>query len=275
VAEPRGGRRRRTLAGTRASLALALALLLAGAGASADEAKALSVERGYALQREATEHLLAGGARIAGYKAAFTSEAAQRSMGIASPAYGPLFASMQIESGGALEWAEYQALRAEIEVAFRLGAELAAPFDLAALKAAVASLHVALELPDLRFEGTPTIGALIASGVGARHFALGPPHAPAGIDAAALECELRVDAAVFTRARGSAALGDPWRALAWLVEEHLRRGGRFAAGDVILTGSLGAIWAPGETPPRELVGRCDRLGEVRVRVDAPSSAASP
>jgi 2-keto-4-pentenoate hydratase len=266
VAEPRGGRDRRTAPGTRAPLAFALALLVGAALARGDDGAPLTVERAYAIQRETTERSIAGGERVAGYKAAFTSETAQRAMGIASPAYGPLFASMQIESGGALDLPEYKALRAEVEVAFRLGTAISAPLDREALRAAVASLHVALELPDLRLPGTPSAAALIADGVSARHFALGAPHSPAGIDAAGLDCELLVDGALFTRARGNAALGDPWNALAWLVEEHLRRGGRFAAGDVILTGSLGAIWAPGEKPPSELTGRCDRLGEVRVRV---------
>ena len=218
MAEPRGVRGRRPAA--RAPLALGLALCLLAAGARADGEAVLAVERGYASQRRATERLLAGGARIAGYKAAFTSASAQRAMGIASPLYAPLFESMRIDSGAALDLAEYTALRAEVEVAFRLGAELAAPFDPTALRAAVASLHVALELPDLRLAGRPTAEALIADGVGARHFALGPAQSPQGIDAAALDCELRVDGVRFTRARSNAALGDPWKALAWLVEEH-------------------------------------------------------
>jgi 2-keto-4-pentenoate hydratase len=232
------------------------------------------VELGYATQRRQTEGRLARGERIAGYKAAFTSEPAQRAMGIAAPAYAPLFESMRIEAGGLLDLAGYTALRAEVELAFRLGADLGAPFDPGALRLAVASLHVALELPDLRPAGRPTVGALIADGIGARHFALGPPHPPQGIDAAALGCELEVDGSRVASGKGSAALGDPWKALAWLVEEHLRSGGRLAAGDVVLTGALGEIWTPGATPPRELVARCERLGEVRVRV-APSSPGSP
>lgn len=272
MAESGGVRGRRSAA--RAALTLALALFGPAPDARPDESAAPGVERGYAIQRRETERRLAEGARIAGYKAAFTSEATQRAMGIASPAYGPLFASMQIEPGRALPLAGYTALRAEVEVAFRLGAELRPPFDPAALRAAVASLHVALELPDLRLAGRPTAGAVIADGVGARHFALGPPHSPQGIDAAALDCELRVDGELVTRARSSAALGDPWKALAWLAEEHLRRGGTLAAGDVILTGALGDIWAPGAAPPRELAARCEQLGEVRVRVAA-SAPASP
>jgi 2-keto-4-pentenoate hydratase len=173
---------------------------------------------------------------------------------------------MRLEPGAALDPAGYTGLRAEVEIAFQLGADLEGPFAPARLRAAVASLHVALELPDLRLAGQPAVAELIADGIGARHFALGPPHPVQGIDVAALECELGVDGAVFSRARGSAALGDPWRALAWLVEEHLRRGGRLRAGDVVLTGALGEIWSAGPHLPRELAARCERLGEVLVRV---------
>jgi 2-keto-4-pentenoate hydratase len=232
----------------------------------AEDDAPIDVDRGYALQREAAQRRLAAGDRIAGYKAAFTSAAAQRAFNVASPAYAPLLESMRIEPGGTLDASEYSGLRAEVEIAFRLGAPLDAPFDPAALRRAVESLHVALELPDVGGAPPASAGALISEGLGARHFAVGAPHRPQGMNAAGLACALEVDGAVFSRGRGSAALGDPWRALEWLAAEHLKRGGRLRAGDVILTGSLGEVWAAGATPPQALVGRCDGLGEVRVRV---------
>jgi 2-keto-4-pentenoate hydratase len=244
---------------------LAQRLLAARAG-SAPLPADLDVERAYAIQAELTRRLTARGERVIGYKAAFTTPGAQRAMGVDAPAYAPLFASMLVESG-AVPFSRYTAPRAEVEVAFRLGRDLRAPFDPQALRAAAASIHVALELPDVRIEGKVGAAALIADGAGARAFALGPPREPAGLDVAALSCSLEVDGARFTQGTASEALGDPWKSLEWLAREHLRRGGRLAAGDVILTGALGEIWVQGETRPRELVARCDELGEVRVRVD--------
>lgn len=280
--EPRAARAGR---GPRSPTALILVALLCAAPGDAGDAELvaqllaaraapraiappseLDVERGYAIQREITRRLLASGARVSGYKAGFTSAGAQKAFGIANPVYAPLFEDMRVEPGGSIRAGEYAALRAEVEVAFRLSAGLEPGFDAAALRRAVGSVHVALDLADLRLEGRPSAGALIADGVGARHYALGPPHAASDLHPAPITCELEVDAAVFTRAPSSDALGDPWQALAWLAAEHLRRGGRFEAGQVILTGALGRIYAPTGAPPRALAGRCERLGEVRVSV---------
>jgi 2-keto-4-pentenoate hydratase len=74
---------------------------------------------------------------------------------------------------------------------------------------------------------------------------------------------LRIDGDIVAKGKGSAALGDPLEALAWLARKLIARGRHLRAGDIILTGAL-APMTP--LPPRALVEvEVDRLGRVAFR----------
>jgi 2-keto-4-pentenoate hydratase len=61
---------------------------------------------------------------------------------------------------------------------------------------------------------------------------------------------IRIDGDVVGEGKGSAALGDPLEALAWLARTVVARGRPLRAGYVVLTGSLAAMVPP---PPGALV----------------------
>jgi 2-keto-4-pentenoate hydratase len=171
-------------------------------------------------------------------------------------------ASMRVDDATAVSLGGYRALLGEVEIAFSLARSLprGAGADPETLRSAVASVHVALDLADLRFDpdaGTPPVGDIIADGVGARRYVLGPPRDSLLLERRT-ECTLHVDETLVSRAPASDAWGDPWRVLEWVSSRT-----PLEAGEVVLTGALGSIYQ-GAKAPLSLVGACSGLGEARV-----------
>jgi 2-keto-4-pentenoate hydratase len=132
---------------------------------------------------------------------------------------------------------------AEAEFAFRMARDLPprdAPYTVAEVLDAVATLHPAIEIPDTRFDDVAHAGApqLIADNACAHQFVLGPAATAdwRGLDLAAH----RAIGTVAGRSRegvGSNVLGDPRVALAWLANELSRHGETLHAGQVVTTGT--------------------------------------
>ena len=240
------------------SAAVAVALALACAGTSA-------LERAYTAQDRVVAERAAQGAGLAGYKLAFTSPAAQRTWGAGGPAFAPLFGDMR--AGTSVDAGSYSRLMAEVEIALRLKRDVedpaASPRELAE---AVASVHVALEVPDDRFERRPSVPELIADGLGARRFALGPPVDPSGLALGEIECRLSLEGRELGRGLGRDALGGPYRALGWLAAQLAKRGQSLRAGQVVLTGSIGPPYVAHDDPEGLYRAECTRLGGVELSV---------
>ena len=223
-----------------------------------------SLEDAYRSQERASAERIAQGELI-GYKVAFTTAASQARWGIDEPAHAPLFRSMRV--GGTGRAAAYATLLAELEIAFVLDAPLAGPgVDAPQARAAVRSVHAAIELANNRLGANPPVLELIATGIGAHNFALGPAVDPAGVDLVRAECALEVDGAVHTRGAPSDALGDPYAALAWLANALAERGQALAAGQTVLTGALGQAFVT-DRPAHRYRASCTDLGAAEVQLD--------
>ncbi len=93
-------------------------------------------------------------APLFGWKIAATSEAGQRHINVDGPLAGRLLAERVIEEGATVSLATNLMRVAEVEFAFRFGADLpprAEPYAVDEVMAAVAALHPAIELPDSRY----------------------------------------------------------------------------------------------------------------------------
>jgi 2-keto-4-pentenoate hydratase len=133
---------------------------------------------------------------------------------------------------------------AEPEFAFVFGRDLSprtAPWTTPEVLDAVATLHLALEIPDARYAEFVHAGEaqLVADNACAHDLVLGPA-APDGWRALDLVSHV-VRAEVVGRYRrdgsGAAVLGDPRVALTWLVNELSAIGETARAGQVVITGT--------------------------------------
>ena len=181
---------------------------------------------------------------LQGWKIAATSTAGQAHIGVDGPLAGRLLAEMIHEDGATLALASNRMRVAEPEFAFRMGSDLAPrarPYTTGEVLAAVGALHVAIEIPDSRFEDFVTAGAaqLIADNACGHRFVLGP-EAPAlwrDLDLAAHRVVGRVGDRIARDGRGANVLGDPRIALTWLANELSRHGVTLAAGQIVTTGT--------------------------------------
>lgn len=227
--------------------------------------KPATLEEGYAVQDAMAAN---AGQPVSGWKIAATSAAGQRHIGVTEPLAGRLFADFILPDGARLPAAPLQMRVVEAEFAFRLGRDLpagAAPYDPAEVCAAVADLHLAIEIPDARFEPFDTIGPaqIVADDAFAAWFVLGPKvDGWAGLDLPGQAVRVWKNGTVAAEGKGANALGDPRLALTWLANERARRGDGLKAGEVITTGTCITPLqiAPGDAVVAEFVG----LGRVTV-----------
>ena len=200
------------------------------------------------------------GQRVAGWKIAATSAAGQAHINVGGPLAGRILSGGVVSADVALSLVGNRMRVVEPEFGFRLGRRLApraASYTVDEVMAAVASLHPTFEVPDSRFAEFTRAGQaqLIADAACCGPFVFGPA-APAPWRELDLRSH-RVHANVSNRngvrfareGEGSAALGDPRAALAWLVNELSALGIALEAGQFVSTGTCMVPLAvqPGDT----------------------------
>lgn len=205
----------------------------------------------YAVQGINTRFWQAQGRRIVGHKAGLTSQAVQRQLGVDQPDFGVLFEDMRVADKGTLDPARCLQPRAEAEIAFVLKADLPAiDTTPAQVAAAVASVHAAVEIVDSRIaDWNITLADTVADNGSSAFFVLAEAGRPlAGLDLANVTMEMFIGGAKVSTGIGSAVLGDPLNAAAWLARTLAERGAPLKAGEVLLSGALGPMVAlrPGD-----------------------------
>lgn len=225
----------------------------------------LTIEDAYAVQDALVRLREEQGERVIGAKLGLTSRAKQRDMGIDRPIFGWLTDAMALEPGSALDVSTLVQPRAEPEIAFLLGEDLAGADTTAAhVLAATRMLVPAIEVLDSRFPDYRfAIADVIADDASAGRFALGACGAPPeGIDLGLVGCVFERNGELLATASGAAALGHPAAAVAWLVRSLAARGRGLRAGQVVLSGGLTSAVPVG--PGDAVVARFDRLGTVEL-----------
>jgi 2-keto-4-pentenoate hydratase len=196
---------------------------------------------GYAISAEIERQ---SGDRRVGWKIAATSVAGQRHIGVDGPLAGPLFASRVLERGANV-CLDGNVLRvAEAEFAFRMIGSLPArrdPYGVDEVMAAVGGLHLAVEIPDSRYDDAAAVGApqLIADCACASWLVVGPDVAEdwRGIDLARHTVRAMVNGETVAEGTGANVLGDPRIALAWIANELRALGVGLRAGEIVTTGT--------------------------------------
>ncbi|BAJ28191.1 MULTISPECIES: fumarylacetoacetate hydrolase family protein [Kitasatospora] len=211
--------------------------------AMARQVPGLDLDLAYRIQQHGIGLRLTAGGRPVGHKIGLTSAAMQRQMGVSEPDSGVLLADMQVPLGGDLLMGRLLAPRVEAEIAVRLGADLAGPHvDLAAVRAAVSEVFLALEVIDTRYgDWQITLEDSVADNASAARFVTGPPVVADRLaDLGAERIEVHIDDALASTGYGRDVLGDPLRPLVWLAQRLTALGSGLSAGDVVLPGSVHA-----------------------------------
>jgi 2-keto-4-pentenoate hydratase len=230
----------------------------------------------YRVQNALTAARKAAGARVVGRKVGLTSSAVQRQLGVDQPDFGVLFDDMLVPNGGKADSGRLIAPKAEAEIAFVLSADMDgfaaglgpdAPIsaaDRAAAAAAVDYAVAALEIVDSRVAGWDiTITDTVADNASSALYVLGDKRVPLGEFAPAeVIMNLEKNGAPASSGNGAACLGDPFNALIWLARTAASLGAPLLAGDVVLSGALGAMVTA--EPGTEITAELSTLGRVSV-----------
>lgn len=198
----------------------------------------------YRVQEQLTAWRLADGARITGRKIGLTSEAVQHQLGVDQPDFGVLFDDMAYAEGDTIPMDGLLQPRAEAEIAFVLGADLAdGPLDDAQIRSAVGYAVAALEICDSRVAGWDiSFGDTVADNASAGLYVLGSQRQTlAEVEPSSVAMTMRINGTEVSTGTGIACLGDPLAALAWLAHSARDFGEPLRAGQVILSGALGPM----------------------------------
>lgn len=221
------------------------------------------VAAAYAVQQRVVADRIERGARVIGRKIGLTSPAVQAQLGVDQPDFGVLFDDMQHQSGATLTADSVLQPRAEAEVAFVLGADLAdGELDEAQVRAAIAHAVAAIEVCGSRIQDWQiSFGDTVADNASAGAFVLGTEQRSLDeVEPRDVTMSMSIDGEEVSSGTGSACMGDPLAAVAWLARRVRDLGQPLRAGEVVLSGALGPMRPvqPGSTVEARITG----LGSV-------------
>jgi 2-keto-4-pentenoate hydratase len=232
-----------------------------------------SVEEAYRIQgRFVAARAARTGSAVSGYKIAFTSPAAQRSLATGGYASGALLAGDVLATGSRIRLTERFTPILEVELVVRAREDLAAWMGDDELAARL-DVAAGLEIPESRFADwfggeypALTLPEVVADDCLAGLVVVGDRWTPAtSLTPAASTAVLRHDGRVVREGSVALVVPDPLAALGWLVRQLDARGLALHAGQVVSTGT----WTdtirlePGEYRAEFSGG----LGEVVVEVE--------
>jgi 2-oxo-hept-3-ene-1,7-dioate hydratase len=207
----------------------------------------MTVEDGYAIQREWVKLELADGRTIKGRKIGLTSRAMQMASQITEPDYAPLMDDMFFETGQDISFDRFIAPRVEVELAFVLGKPLKGPgITLFDVLAATEYVTPALEIIDSRIEQFDrdtkvmrkvfdTISDFAAN---AGIVLGGRPVRPMDVDLRWCGAMLHKNGVIEETGLAAAVLNHPATGVAWLANKIAPYDEQLNAGDIVLGGSF-------------------------------------
>ncbi len=207
----------------------------------------MTIDDGYAIQREWVRLEIADGRTIKGRKIGLTSRAMQLSSQITEPDYAPLMDDMFFASGTDIPIDRFIAPRIEVELAFVLGKPLRGPgttlFD---VLSATEYVTPALEIIDARIEQFDretkaprkvfdTISDFAAN---AGIVLGGRPVRPMDVDLRWVGALLHKNGVIEETGVAAAVLNHPANGVAWLANKIAPHDEQLNPGDVVLAGSF-------------------------------------
>lgn len=222
------------------------------------------ISAAYLVQSKLIARRAAEGHVRVGRKIGLTSKAVQRQLGVDQPDFGALLDRMRIPDAGLVPAGLLLQPRIEAEIAFRLATDLDGDITPERVRGAVAASYAALEIVDSRIAGWDiTIVDTVADNASSGLFVISDHEVPLDdLELASAGMQMLRNGAVVSTGTGSACLGHPLNALAWLASAAAAYGDPLRAGDIVLSGALGPMIPvrPGDTFTAEI----DGLGDIAV-----------
>ena len=207
----------------------------------------MTIEDGYAIQREWVRREIADGRTIRGRKIGLTSRAMQQASHITEPDYAPLLDDMFFDAGGDIPFDRFIAPRVEVELAFILGKPLRGPgatlFDVLAatewVTPAVEIIDARIEQFDRETKAPRKVFDTIADFAANAGIVLGGrPVRPDAVDLRWVGALLHKNGVIEETGLAAAVLGHPATGVAWLANKIASHDEQLNAGDVVLAGSF-------------------------------------
>jgi len=207
----------------------------------------MTIEDGYAIQREWVRLELADGRTIRGRKIGLTSRAMQQSSQISEPDYAPLMDDMFFESGADIPTERFIAPRVEVELAFVLQEPLRGPgVTFNDVLEATAYVTPALEIIDARIEQfdrdskapRKVFDTIADFAANAGVVTGGRCVRPDSLDLRWVGALLYKNAVIEETGLAAGVLDHPANGVVWLANRIAQYDEELRAGDLVLSGSF-------------------------------------
>jgi 2-keto-4-pentenoate hydratase len=195
----------------------------------------------YAVQQVNLGRRLTAGAVLVGHKIGLTSKPMQDLLGVDEPDYGYVLDDMVVPDGATVAAARFCAPRVEPEVAFLLRKRLRGPgVTVEDVRAATEAVAPALEVVDSRIaDWKLTLPDTVADNASSGAVVLGDwdPFSD-DIDLPIARASLTLNGTEIESGSGSAVMGDPAVAVAWLANAVAGFGTEILPGQFVMSGSF-------------------------------------
>jgi len=200
----------------------------------------LDVSQAYSVQRLNLTRRIDQGGVLRGHKIGLTSAPMQELLGVGEPDFGYILDTMMLPNGAQVPMTAFCAPRVEPEVAFLLRAPLRGPgVSVGDVMAATEAVAPALEIVDSRIaDWRITLADTIADNASSGAVVLGewvPIRDVAPLPETT--ATLVVNDTVVDTGEGTAVMGDPAAAVAWLANALARYGTAIEPGQFVMSGS--------------------------------------
>lgn len=204
----------------------------------------ITIEDAYHIQQRMISHRLSKGEKIVGKKIGVTSKAVMNMLGVGQPDFGYMLDGMIYQEGQAVAIGSLIQPKAEGEIAFVMKKDLLGPGITAAdVLAATEGVMVCFEIVDSRIKDWKIkIQDTVADNASCGGFVLGSYLVDVrDVDLITCGMVLEKNGEVIVTGAGAASMNSPVNAMVWLANTLGRLGIPLKAGEVVLSGALGAM----------------------------------
>ena len=204
----------------------------------------ISIEDAYHIQQRMLSRRIAKGEKVIGKKIGVTSKAVMNMLSVHQPDFGYLLDGMVYNEGESIPMDTLIQPKAEGEIAFLLNKDLMGPGLTAAdILAATEGVMACFEIVDSRIQDWKIkIQDTVADNASCGVFVLGDKLVdPRSVDLSLCGMVLEKNGEIVVTGAGAATMASPVNAMVWLANTLGHLGILLNAGDVVLSGALGAM----------------------------------